>query len=70
MRSPSHGLRTMPKYVNTRTGAVVETASVCSGEDWEEQKENKPQEKTLRKSSRKTKNAAPNAAEKDVKTDE
>ena len=39
----------MPKYVNTRTGAVVETASVCSGEDWEEQKESKPQKKTAAK---------------------
>lgn len=41
----------MPKYVNTRTGAVVETASVCHGEDWEELKPPKktPPKKTQKK---------------------
>ena len=48
----------MAKYVNTRTGAVVETASVCHGEDWEElkpaekkppKKPQKPQKKEVKK---------------------
>ena len=41
----------MAKYVNTRTGAVVETASVCHGEDWEELKpaEKKPTKKPQKK---------------------
>ena len=41
----------MPKYVNTRTGAVIETASVCHGEDWEELKpaEKKPTKKPQKK---------------------
>ena len=45
----------MPKYVNTRTGAVVETASVCHGEDWEELKpaEKKPPKKTPTKKTQK-----------------
>lgn len=60
----------MPKYVNTRTGAVVETASVCSGEDWEEQKESKPQKKTAAKKQQKNEKRCTSAAEKDVKTDE
>lgn len=24
------------KYKNTKTGAVIETASICTGADWEE----------------------------------
>ena len=43
----------MHKYVNTRTGAVVETASVCSGEDWEEQKESKPKKPAAKKQQKK-----------------
>lgn len=64
-----HGLRTMHKYVNTRTGAVVETASVCSGEDWKEQKESKPKKPAAKKQQKNEKRCT-NAAEKDVKTDE
>ena len=60
----------MPKYVNTRTGAVVETASVCSGEDWEEQKGSKPQKKPVAKKQQKNEKRCTSAAEKDVKTDE
>lgn len=29
----------MPRYWNARTGVVIETASVCSGGDWEPVKE-------------------------------
>lgn len=41
----------MRKYRNSITGAVVETASVCHGEDWEELKpaEKKPPKKTQKK---------------------
>lgn len=44
----------MAKYVNTRTGAVVETASVCHGEDWElkpaeKKPPKKPQKKEVKK---------------------
>ena len=34
------------KYRNTRTGAVIETASVCSGAEWVEVAESKPARKT------------------------
>ena len=41
----------MHKYQNSSTGAVVETASVCHGEDWEELKpaEKKPPKKPQKK---------------------
>lgn len=48
----------------------METASVCSGEDWEEQKESKPQKKPAAKKQQKNEKRCTNAAEKDVKTDE
>jgi hypothetical protein len=48
------------KYKNTKTGAVIETASICIGADWEEvtPAEKKP-----------TSKKAP-AKKKDVKADE
>lgn len=36
------------KYKNLKTGAVIVTASVCSGGDWVEVKETKPK-KTAKK---------------------
>ena len=59
----------MPKYVNTRTGAVVEPAPPCSGEDWEEQKEGKPKKPAAKKQQKNEKRCI-SAAKKDVKTDE
>lgn len=49
----------MQKYRNRRTGAVIETASVCAGADWEKVAE------PARKSAAKTQQG-----KKDVKTSE
>lgn len=40
------------KYKNTKTGAVIETASVCSGGDWVEVRK-EPAKKTSKPQSKK-----------------
>ena len=47
----------------------METASVCSGEDWEELKEGKLKKPAAKKQQKNEKRCT-SAAEKDVKTDE
>lgn len=39
----------MKTYENTRTGAVIMTASVISGEDWKEVKAKKPRSRSTSK---------------------
>lgn len=61
----------MPSYWNSRTGAVIETASVCAGGDWEPVKEigAKPAttsgKKTAAKKQQSKKKRCDNAAEKE-----
>ena len=59
----------MRRYVNTRTGAVIETASLCSGEDWEEVV-TKTAAETQRKKATDKKTAAKTQRKKEVKSHE
>lgn len=43
------------KYLNTRTHAVIETACVCSGDDWVALKEEKKTQPKTKSAPKKTK---------------
>lgn len=42
------------KYVNKRTGFILESESAIGGEDWEKVEEKKPVKKTAKKTTKKS----------------